>query len=104
MIQEIKEITNKQVNSEIKPTIRIQPPSDDATWKVLADCQIMLPLAGLLKLVPNFTKKIATKITKKESKQVTVNFTNPLKGSTIMDEQSPSINVIIWGQEVFNTS
>ena len=60
----------------------------------------MLPLAGLLKLVPNFTKKIATKITKKESKQVTVNFTNPLKGSTIMDEQSHSIKIIIWGQQI----
>ena len=55
---------------------------------------------GLLKLVPQFTEKVAHIITKNESDQVSVNFTNPIKGPIIMDEYSPSIKVIIRGQEI----
>ena len=35
----------------------------DDTWQIFVDCQIFLPLAGLLKLVPRFTEKVATLIT-----------------------------------------
>ena len=84
--------------------ITTQSPTNDESWQVFADSQISLPLARLLKLVPRFTKKVAQIIAKNESKNLLVNFINLVKGPTIMDEQSPSINVIIWGQEVFNTS
>ena len=64
MIQESKEVTNKQVNLEIRPDVAMQPPTEDATWQVLADCQITLPLAGLLKLVLRFTETVTTIIIK----------------------------------------
>ena len=34
----------------------------EEAWKILADCQVSLPLTGLLKLVPRFTEKVATLI------------------------------------------
>ena len=40
------------------------------TWKIFEDCQISLPLAALLKLVPRFTEKVATIITQKDTEQV----------------------------------
>ena len=74
---------------------------DDEAWKVLADCQVSLPLVGLsLKLVPRLMEKVASIITKQELEDVSVNFTNPVNGPTIMDEQSLIIKVIIHGQEV----
>ena len=60
----------------------------------------ILIIIGLLKLVPRFTEKFATIIAKNGSKKVSVNFTNPITESTIMDEQSPTIKVIIHGQEM----
>ena len=36
--------------------ITTQSPTNDESWQVLADCQIWLPLAGLLKLVPLLQK------------------------------------------------
>ena len=53
------------------------------------DCQITVPLVGILKLVPRFIEKIAHIITTNESDQVSVNFTNKIKGLKIMDEHSP---------------
>ena len=58
----------------------------DNAWQVLAYCQISLPLAGLLKLVPWFTKNVATLITQKNTEQVSVNYNQPSNGPTIMDE------------------
>ena len=54
----------------------------------------------LLKLVPRFIEKVAQVIAKNTTEEVVVNFSNPSKGPTIMDEQSSSIKVIIQGQEV----
>ena len=45
-------------------------------------------------------EKVASIITKQELEDVLVNFTNPVNGPTIMDEQSPIIKVIIHDQEV----
>ena len=72
----------------------------DDTWQIFVDCQIFLPLAGLLKLVPRFTEKVATLITQKNTEQVSVNYNHPSNRPTIMDEQSPAIKVVIQGQEV----
>ena len=66
----------------------------------MADFQVSLPLTGLLKLVPCFTEKVATLIAQKDVQQVSVNYSHPSNGLTVMDEQSPSIKVIIRGQEV----
>ena len=54
--------------------------------------KISLPLVGLLKLVPWFTKNNAHTMARNESEKVSINFTNPVKGSTI--------KVIIQGQGV----
>ena len=75
----------------------------EETWKILADCQIFLTLAGLLKLVQRFTEKVTTLMAQKEAEHVLVNCSQPSIGPTIMDEQSPSIKVIIRGQEVART-
>mgnify|MGYP000341315175 FL=1 len=72
----------------------------DETWQILADCKISLPLARLLQLVPRFTEKVATLVTQKDTEQISVNYNQPSDGPTIMDEQSPTIKVVIQGQEV----
>ena len=74
----------------------------EETWKILADCQVSLPLTGLLKLVPRFTEKVATLIAQKGSEQVLVHYSQPSNNPSIMDEQNPSIKVIIHGQEIEN--
>ena len=71
-------------------------------WQVLDDCQINLPLVGLLKLFPRFTKTVTTLLTK-ELEPVIVNFTDPIQGPTILDEQNALVKVIIRGQEVANS-
>ena len=103
MIQENSEMVKKVPTANKKNEAAKSTPENDPTWQVLANCQVTLPLAGLLKLVPRFTEMVTTILTNKKSKQVEVNFTNPVKGSTIMDEQSPAIKVIIRGQEVPNS-
>ena len=71
--------------------------------KILADCQVSLPLTGLLKLVPRFTEKVATLIAQKGVEQVSVNYNQPNNSPTIMDEQNPSIKIMIHGQEIDGT-
>ena len=66
--------------------IRAQSLAKDESWKVLVDCQIRLPLGGLLKSVPLCTENVAHIITKNEFNWVSMNFTNLIKGPTIMDE------------------
>ena len=50
--------------------------------------------------MPRFTDKVAQIIAKNKTKEVPVNFENPTKRPTVIDEHSPSIKVIIEGQEV----
>jgi hypothetical protein len=76
--------------------------NQEETWKILADCQVSLPLTGLLRLVPRFTEKVATLIAQKGSEHVSVHFSQPSDNPSIMDEQNPSIKVIIQGQEIGN--
>ena len=63
----------------------------------MADCQVSLPLTGLLKFVPCFTKKVDTIIAQNGADKVSVNYSNPVTRSMMMDEQSPSIKVVICG-------
>ena len=51
-------------------------------------------------LVPRFTEKVATLVTQKGTNQVSVNYNQPNDEPTIMDEQSPTIKVVIQGQEM----
>mgnify|MGYP000441568112 CR=1 FL=1 len=58
MLQENKELNDTPVNSEIRSEeVARQSPTEDETWQVLADCQITLPLVGLLKLVGSIYEK-----------------------------------------------
>ena len=51
-----------QVNELLGATV-VQ--DHEEAWKILADCQVSLPLTGLLKLVPQFMEKCATLIAQK---------------------------------------
>ena len=61
------EISNKE-----QPAPRSEPLSahKQEETKILADCQVSLPLTGLLKLVPYFADKVAQMITKNKTRQV----------------------------------
>ena len=96
-----KELSKKE---KYIPQFEILPVQEqEETWKILVDCQLSLPLLGLLKLVPHFTEKLVTLLAQKDAKQVLVNYSEPSIGPMIMDEQSPSIKLIIWGHEVART-
>ena len=56
--------------------------------------------SGITKISTPIYRKSSIHITKNELDQVSVNFTNPIKGPKIMDEHSPSIKFIIRGQEI----
>ena len=73
---------------------------DEKIWKILADCQVSLALAGLLKLVPRFTEKVGTIIPQNGAETLSVNYSNPIMGPTVINEHSPSIKVMIRGQKV----
>ena len=62
---------NVQPIKQSKPTLT---PADKETWKVLADCQVSVPLPRLLKLVPRFMEKVGTLLTQKDETQVSVNY------------------------------
>ena len=96
-------LQDNEINQATELPGVIVVPEQEETWKLLADCQVSLPLTGLLKLVPRFTEKVATLIAQKGSEQVSVHYSQPSTSPSIMDEQNPSIKVIIQGQEIENT-
>ena len=56
-------LQDNDASFEAQPEGQLEPkttPEDEETWKILVDCQVSLPLATLLKLVPKFTEKVAT--------------------------------------------
>ena len=59
-----------QVN-ELPGSVPIQ--EQEEAWKILADCQVSLPLIDLLKLIPWFTEKVATLIAQKGVEQLSAN-------------------------------
>ena len=89
-----------QVN-ELPGSVPIQ--EQEEAWKILADCQVSLPLIDLLKLIPWFTEKVATLIAQKGVEQVSFNYNQPNNSPTIMDEQNRSIKVRIHRQEIDGT-
>ena len=93
---------DNKINQNTKLPGAITVPEQEETWKILADCQVSLPLIVLLKLVPRFTEKVASLIAHKGSEQVSVHYSQPSNNPSIMDEQNPSIKFIINGQEIDN--
>ena len=93
-------VTSNKSDSQPDHTITGTDAEDNEVWQALTDSKNSLSFSTLLKLVPHFTNKVAQIIAKNKSEEVVVNFMNPTQRPTIMDEQSPSIKVIIQGQEV----
>ena len=83
------EITNQNTQlEEVAPQ-----PEDNPTWQALQDCQIVLPLARLLQLVPQFTTDLQATVTKPKPTPTLTFFSNPEEGPTVVDTSSPAIIV-----------
>ena len=80
MLQESILSTNNSESRLVEQSAPTIGPQDEEAWKVLVDCQVSLPLAGLLNLVPRFNKKVTTIIAQNGTKKVSVNYTNPITG------------------------
>ena len=93
-------VVSDKSDSRQDDTVTCIETEDNEVWQALANSKIPLSLSTLLKLVARFTDKVAQIIVKNKTEEVAVNFTNLTQGSTVMDEQSPSIKVIVQGQEV----
>ena len=65
MLQDNEIVTTNQV-SELPGSVPVQ--LQEESWKSFVDCQVSLPLIGLLKLIPRFTEK--TLIAQKGLEQV----------------------------------
>ena len=72
--------------------------TEDPTWLDLANCQIQIPLARLLQLVPRFSDAIMATQKKETLIAAPVQFTNPSEGPAVMDKQNPAVTVIIKGK------
>ena len=97
--QNMAEITNQNTQlEEVAPQ-----PEDNPTWQALQDCQIVLPLARLLQLVPRFTTDLQATVTKPKPMPAPAFFSNPEEGPTVVDTSSPTITVIVKGKEIIGT-
>ena len=76
---------------------------ENPTWQALQECQITLPLGRLLRLVPRFTEGLKTGITAVGTPPAPAFFSNPEKGLTVVDRNSPAITGIVKGQELPGT-
>ena len=74
--------------------------NDDPSWYAMQQCQIMLPLAQLLQLVPRFTENLKSALSPPKPATTTTFFTNPSKALEVVDTNSPALTVIIKGNEV----
>ena len=76
--------------------------TEDPTWLDLANCQIQIPLARLLQLVPRFSDAIMATQKKETLLAALVQFINPSEGSTVivMDEHNWTVTLIIKGKKV----
>ena len=71
MLQEMEEQNVQKSVTQMNSTTATEV---DNTWQVLAHCQISIYLARLLQLVPQFTEKVATLITQKNTEQISINY------------------------------
>ena len=54
----------------------------------------------IIKISAQIQDKVATIIAQNGAEKLSINYSNPIPGPTVMDEQTLSINVVIWGQDV----
>ena len=81
----------------------VTQPEDNPTWQALQECQIVLPLACLLQLVPRFTVDLQATVINPKPTPTPVFFFNPKEGPTVVDTSSPTITVIVKGKEITET-
>ena len=99
--QNMAEITHQ--NTQLEEVV--PQPEDNPTWQALQDCQIVLPLARLLQLVPRFTTDLQATVTKPKpaSEPAPTFFSNPEEGLTVVDTSSSAITVLVKGKEITGT-
>ena len=105
--QLIKE-ANEQCAAEVRDQNRPRDeettqPGENPTWQALQDCQIVLPLARLLQLVPRFTADLQAAVTKPTPTPAAAFFSNPDEGPAVVDTSSPAITTIVKGKEIPGT-
>ena len=81
----------------------VTQPEENPAWQALEECQIMLPLARLLQLVPRITADLQATIIKPKPTPAPTVFSNPEEGPTVVDTSSPAITVIVKGKEITGT-
>ena len=97
--QNVAEIRDQNTPREEETT----QPEENPTWQGLQDCQIVLPLARLLQLVPRFTADLQATVIKPKPTPAPTFFSNPDEGPTVVDTSSPAITPIVKGKEITGT-
>ena len=85
-----------------QPEEAVKHTEDNPTWQALQEiqCQIVLPLAHLLQLVPRFTADLQATVIKPKPAPALVFFSNPEEGPIVVDTSSPTCTVIVKGKEI----
>ena len=86
-----------------QPEEAVKHTEDNPTWQALQECQIVLPLARLLQLVPQFTADLQATVIKPKPMPAPAFFSNPEEGPAVVDTSSPTIRVIMKGKEIART-
>ena len=94
--QNVAEIRDQHTPKEEE----ITEPVENPTWQALQDCQIVLPLARLLQLVPRFTADLQSTVIKPKPTPAPAFFSNLEEGPTVVDTSSPTITAILKGKEI----
>jgi hypothetical protein len=103
-IKEANEQNAAEVRDQNMPKDEeIIQPGENPTWQALQDCQIVLPLARLLQLVPRFTADLQASVSKPKPTPAPAFFSNPEEGPAVVDTSSPAITAIVKGKEIAGT-
>ena len=86
-----------------QPKEAVKHTEENSTWQALQECQIVLPLARLLQLVPRFTADLQAAVSKPKPAPALAFFSNPEEGPAVVDTRSPTITVIVKGKEIAGT-
>ena len=62
-----------------------------------------ITLGRIIKISAQIQDKVATIIAQNGAEKVSINYSNPITSPTVMDEQTLSIKVVIWGKDVTDT-
>ena len=86
-----------------QPEETVKHTEDNPTWQALQECQIVLPLARLLQLVPRITADLQATVVKPKPTPAPTFFSNPKEGPAVVDTSNPAITVIVKGKEIAGT-